>query len=1179
MRLLKKIGLWLAGGLLALGILGGLAAPPLVKSLLTDKLGEKLHRVVAIQNLRINPYTLSATVEGFSVHDKNSTETLFGFDQLYVNLSAASLWNRAPVLEEIRLQAPYLRIARISEQRYNISDLLDEFMQPRNDPPARFSLNNIQVIDGRIDFDDQPHATKHKVDGINLTLPFISSLPYFADKYVEPGFSARINGTPVALKGKSRPFSDTRETVLDLHEENLDLTKYVEYIPLDLKVRLASGLLDSKLSLTFAQQKDQTPRVGLSGTAALKNVAVNKPGGDFLLRFSRLDTEVRSFDLAKRNLSIGNIQLAAPELNLLRNRTGEIDAAGLLAPTSQTRRAEKPADAEAPFVVQVAEVRVNNGRIAFGDESVSPEFRTELKDIGVTARDFSSDGKRPMQWEASLAADGGSRLQANGRLTVSPLAGDGKFALAGIQPKSYAPYYRNAVLLDIEDGTADVASGYRFAQASNGPEILLGGLSVKLENLRLKKRGEKADFLSLPLLEIGGAEIDSAKQSFSIGELVSQNAKLNISRNARGEFSLASLTPAKSAARPDPAAKPWAVAIKKLDLNGYAVNFEDRSLSTPARFMADNVALNVENFSTAKDSKASASLKLRMNKRGTLQVAGSVALEPVAANLKVDARNLDLVALQPYFADKVKITLVSGAAIVKGAVAFRQQGNTPQFGFNGDIGIISLHTIDKANASDFLKWKSLAVRGIKARGLPLDVNVGEIALKDFYSRLIVNADGKLNLQQILVTEGETPDSGTTAPPQAEAKPATAPPPADSAPDYKIRIGGITLAGGSVDFSDRFIKPNYSANLTDIGGTVAALSSDPATRAEVKLTGRVNNDAPLDITGAINPLSKTLYLDLAASAKGIELSPLTPYAAKYAGYGIEKGKLSLDIKYHIEEGKLTADNKIFLEQLTFGQHIDSPTATKLPVLLAVALLKDRNGNIDINLPVSGSLNDPQFSIGGLIFKVIINLLVKVATSPFALLGAVFGGGDELNTIDFDQGRTAITAASEAKLKSVAKALTDRPALKLEITGHAATTEDAEPAKKAALEKKIRAQKLALSAKEGASVDENEPVKISPGEYPKLLEAVYKQEKFAKPKNLIGFSKSLPPEEMEKLILTNTRMSDEDLTELATTRARAVRDWLVAKGQVPAERVFLVASKLGGGGSEKAAKATRVDLSLK
>ena len=247
----------------------------------------------------------------------------------------------------------------------------------------------------------------------------------------------------------------------------------------------------------------------------------------------------------------------------------------------------------------------------------------------------------------------------------------------------------------------------------------------------------------------------------------------------------------------------------------------------------------------------------------------------------------------------------------------------------------------------------------------------------------------------------------------------------------IAVGKIALQGGNINFSDFFVRPNYSANLTGVGGTVSAIT--PETPGEIELRGKVDDIAPLEITGKINPLARDLFLDIKAAATDIELPPLSPYSMKYAGYGIERGKLSVKVKYLVENRKLTAENNVYLDQLTFGEKVDSPTATKLPVLLAVALLKDRNGVIDVNLPVGGSLDDPQFSVGAIIVQVIVNLITKAVTAPFALLGAAFGGGEELAYLEFDPGSAKLDAADETKLKSIAKALTERPGLKLDVAG--------------------------------------------------------------------------------------------------------------------------------------------------
>jgi hypothetical protein len=315
----------------------------------------------------------------------------------------------------------------------------------------------------------------------------------------------------------------------------------------------------------------------------------------------------------------------------------------------------------------------------------------------------------------------------------------------------------------------------------------------------------------------------------------------------------------------------------------------------------------------------------------------------------------------------------------------------------------------------------------------------------------------------------------------------------------------------------------------------------------------------------------------ASARDIELAPLSAYAVKYAGYGIQRGKLSLALKYGIENRKLSAENQIYLDQLTFGERVESPTATTLPVLLAVALLKDRNGVIDVNLPISGSLDDPQFSVAGIIFQVIGNLVVKAVTSPFALLGSLVGGGEELSFVGFAPGSTALADGEQQKLGSLAKALTERPNLRLEITGRAAADPDENALKRATLDAKVRTQKFNELRRAGTAPASAESVSVEPTEYEKYLRRAYGAEKIPdKPRNFLGIAKELPVPEMESLMLAHTNIDKDDLQRLANSRAQVAKEWLMAEGKVPAERLFVNAPVLA---APEKGTPTRVDFGLR
>jgi hypothetical protein len=312
---------------------------------------------------------------------------------------------------------------------------------------------------------------------------------------------------------------------------------------------------------------------------------------------------------------------------------------------------------------------------------------------------------------------------------------------------------------------------------------------------------------------------------------------------------------------------------------------------------------------------------------------------------------------------------------------------------------------------------------------------------------------------------------------------------------------------------------------------------------------------------------------------MELSPTTPYAAKYVGYAIQKGKLSFDLKYLIVKKKLESQNYIFLNQLTLGDKVENPQATKWPVKLAIALLKDRKGEIKLDIPVTGSLDDPKFSVWGIIIKILINLISKAATSPFSLLGAVFGGGEELSFVEFDFGSTTITEPNVKKLDTIVKALHDRPSLKMDIEGHVDMEKDRDGFKQYLVNRKAKAQKLKEMVKKGQPVVPVDDIKIEPPEYEKYLKMAYKEEKFPKPKNVIGMAKDLPAPEMEKLMLTYIEVKEGDLRTLASQRAMKVKDAILKSGQVEPERVFLLEPKSLSPEKKEKVKDSRVDFKLK
>lgn len=1195
-RVLKKITLWTLSSLVVFTVFGFLLLPLILKAVLTSQLTKRLHREVTIEKIQLNPFTLLTQVNGFAIKDGDGANPFVSFEGLAIDFQAASLFKRGPVVRDLVLTAPHVTIIRNEDLTYNFSDLLEEFAakptpgseSPPETKPLQFSLNNIRIEGGSIDFEDRPKHARHEVRDLNIGIPFLSDLPYDLNVYVQPAFEAKVNGTPIVLTGKTKPFSDSRETALDVNIHNSDIAKYLEYIPAELRFKVTSGILDTKVALSFTQYKDKPPTLIVNGQVGLNKLSVTDLQDRSLLNLPSLTVAIDSTDILAKKVNLATILLQSPEVHLWRDKTGIFNLTSLVPEKQGTDGTKSDVPESTPLNIEVAELRLTDGKVTFADESVEKPFQTTLDAINVVVNHFSNAPTKPAAVEVSLKTDAGETIQHTGTLTLNPLKVEGTVELHKIPAKRYVAYYEKRILFDVEDALLDLSTHYVYTKSENNEQTSLTGLTATLSSLRLKKQGEKEWFLNIPTLSLKDADLDLTKQTLLIGEVSTSKGAVAVKRESNGAVNLQQLLPGspiakavkKGIAFPQPQKEapstPWLVVVKKITADGYTVKMEDKVPTQPVVLTANPINLVAENFSTEKNNKVKTSLRLTVNKTGTLAVTGPVSMSPLSASLKVEAKGIDLVPLQPYFADKVKITLTKGAASADGNLTLQATPeNTMKASFSGQASLTKFATIDKKNAEDFLTWNALSLNGVNVGTDPLRVEISEVAVSDFYSRLIVNPDATLNVQGITQNEAQPSGKIETAP--SSSNTAATQKPGEAA---TIKIAKVTLRSGTVYFSDHYIKPNYSAKLTQLGGRVSALSSEKSDPADVDLHGKLDDGAPFEITGKINPFSRDLYVDLTVDFKDIDLNPMTPYVGKYAGYTVEKGKLSLNLKYLIANRKLQAENKVFLDQFTFGDETHSPDATALPVRLAVSLLKDRNGAINLDLPVTGSLDDPQFSVWSVIVKILTNLLAKAATSPFALLGAAFGGGgEEFSRLEFAYGRADLDSQGEEKLKKLVSVLAERPALKLEVSGYVDTEKDTEGLRQYLFERKLKAQKFNETVEKGtedASLDE---VKIESDEYSTYLAKAYKKEAFDKPRNILGLAKSLPDDEMEKLMLTNIQVTDEELHDLAKRRVLRVEDYLLKSGQIEAGRIFLVEPKSIAQKSEENIKGSRVDFAIK
>jgi uncharacterized protein involved in outer membrane biogenesis len=1156
-RSFKLLG-W-AGGLVALyAIAGFLVVPPIARSQLEARLAEALHRPVTVRAVRVNPFAPSIVVRGLTVRERQGEAELAGFDELYVNAAWTSIFRLAPMADEVTLVKPRLRVVRYPDGTYNFQDLIDEAAaRPKSEgPPARFGLFNLRLVDGRIDFDDQAEGEKHTVTELRLGIPFISSVPRYAEIKVLPELSANVNGARFALAGDSLPFGRSYATHLNVDLDGFDLTRLARYLPFEARARLASALLDTRLVIAFEQPPGKAAELKVRGRAAVRKLSLLEADGRPALAWERLAVELNEVEPFLPRIDLKSVELDGANIDLRREQSGALNFARL-GPAPASGEQESASSGE-PLALSIDRIVARFERLRFTDQATAPAFQTALEKGVIEGSGFGLQGGKRSEWKLAAVSDAGETVAFSGGLAMSPFTADGRLEIAGGVLKRYQPYIGQAARLRVDDGSADLAFSFRWG--SDGLKLDDGALA--LHGVRARLASEKQPFVRVRSLVAKGATVDVAARTAGIGELTIGDPALEVRRGEDGVLNLARIAvPATSDAPAATSAQPWRVDIARASLRRGAVTFEDLAVGEPVKLRIAPLSLAAEGLSTGKSRRARVSLRATVNRSGTLAASGRLGLQPLSVQLSVDAQSIGFVTLRSYIDDRVNVDVTSGALSAKGTASFEMPTGAPvRAAYRGDVNVTDFVALDKRSAQEILKWKSLSLGAVDFELDPLKVWLGEIALSDYYARVVLSSEGRLSLQDILVAQ----------PAPAEPKPQPA-----QAPD--LRIGRITVQGGNVNFSDFFIKPNYSANLTGVSGAVSEMSAEKA--GDVELRAKLDDKAPVEVAGTLNLFAPNLVLHLRGSAREIALSPFSPYSVKYAGYEIERGTLSLNVRYDVENRQLRADNRISLDQFTFGERVESPTATQLPVPLAVGLLKDPNGVIDVNLPISGSLDDPQFNLGDVIARVAASVIVKAVTAPFALLGSLFGGGAELAYVEFAPGSAELPAAEQAKLKHLATALAERPGLRLDVSGRAMPEPDREGLKRAAMAGKVRAQKFEDLRRSGKAPASAAAVSVGPEEYEKYLRRAYAAEKFPKPRNALGFAKELPVAEMEDLMLTHTPVEEDDLLELANERAQAAKEWLVEEAKVPAERVFVVAPKLGAKDIKDSGRPTRVDFGLR
>ena len=853
-------------------------------------------------------------------------------------------------------------------------------------------------------------------------------------------------------------------------------------------------------------------------------------------------------------------------------------------------------------------LRLTGGKVSFTDLTPRAPFQKIIGAVELTVTNFQTDSDHKNPFAISGSSDGGEQLSWKGSFRFAPLRSEGEITLNGFALTAYAPLYQDLFRFGIKDGVIGLHSTYRYERSVTANLLSVTNTTFELKSLELVEKDTGQPAVQVSNFVVTGASVDAMARQADADTMIVTGGRFVLRRNKDTSVNAVEFLKPADSAPPAPGgillllrAMTNLVAlllnttnlangtIRDLNFTNCALHLEDLVNSQPVRLDLEEIEIHAKNLSNRAGTNMTAQVSLRWDTNGAVRAGLRAGLSPPTAEVELALDRLNLKPLAPYLEPYLDIFVLGSKLGLAGTVRLRSAKDAlPEVRFQGDAWLDAFSLAEGAATEGLLQWNSLRLSGIAANLNPPVVSVTNATVNDVFARLIIETNRTINLMSALRRGGTN---------EITALPATNKAPT---PLLRISLASLVLSNANVHFIDRSLRPIVNILLENLNGSLSSISSDDPQPADVHLQGMVDKTARAEISGKINPWNSKQPLDLKVSLQAMDLLPEDPYSSKYLGYRLKAGKLSAQLTYQVTDRKLKSENLLTLDQLTLGQKVESGDATTLPVRLAIALLKDRDGRIVMEVPVNGSLDDPQFNLGGVVYRAIETVLVKTVTSPFAALGALFGSKSvDLSFQEFQPGSTNLSPAAVAQLDLVAKALYERPELQLEIEGSLEPVADLAALRLEKLRQQPPVQKpnallFVAGANNAASVRptvQSLPKMFSVEKGAAALRSPvphwppantqsrsnetnpvsYPAKMFADEKGATALMRIFAPEgaagdpDSERESLEGVEMPPDALPTLASERAETVKSYLVQTGKVQPQRITESARGAGSKGS--------------
>ncbi len=889
-------------------------------------------------------------------------------------------------------------------------------------------------------------------------------------------------------------------------------------------------------------------------SAKLTDFAITGRDGRDMVRLKELYVNFELSSLFHQAFTFAELRIVDPYVDVERGADGRINLQDLVPPTRDAASTPSEDAASEPVRLIIHRVALLQGRADLVDLSGRERFATSLGPIDLVLDGLNTLPDGHGEQQITIVGERGATLAWSGTLGLNPFASSGHATLTGLPLERFSAYLPAHVRLGIASGFADATLAYEIDTRSTLlAKVRDAALTLRELRIDALADGGTTTVLDLPSLAVTGGRFEWPTRTLAIDRIAIEQPAVTLARDGNGRFTWQTLLQSHAvgaAATPDmqpngaSGTAPLSAALGRFELAGGSVHFTDAMLEPVAAFSVEQIDVGVDQISLAEGARMPFTVKASLTSGGTARVKGEAQVLPeLAVDANVELTALSLAGAQPYVAVATVLSLDSGVADLTGDVALAPSGSVT-FDGQATIADFSLTRADTGNR--ITGWKRLAFEGVNADTGARRVDLAHVALDELYARVRIDKSGKINMNRLLKSPPATEPAESSTPPE----PATNATPADF---WTVRLNRFDLAKASSDFRDESLPIPFVAKIADFSGRMTSLDTSSKRPAEIAFEGKVGDHGLVRVAGALQPLAFDENTQFEATFQNIELRDATPYSIQFAGYKIASGKLDLETRYEVKAQALRATHDIVLRDFALGDEVESPDAMNLPFKLAISLLKGPDGNIEVELPIEGRVDDPQFRIGGIIFKALGSVLTKIVTSPFRLLGKLVGMGDDvdLERVEFAAGRADLAPPEQEKITKLAEALRLRNGLRLDVPAVSSSDVDTGALKRARVTARIDAVTAGLDP---AAVRQAIETLAAPAVAAEARAAMEAHHTTAKTDTTpAAFDEAAYVGELTDRLIELEPISPAELTALAIARRDAVVAALLAQTDIAADRV--------------------------